>query len=184
MDRDIGITLRDAASADIEQIADIWRHYVSQSIANLEEIPPSTDEVRQTLEQIFTKKHPFIVATKGTTICGYAYIGPFNDRSGYRYCCEDTIYLLPAQAGKGLGKRMLETLIQRVKAETMMTQVLAKISISPSAALEDVASCRLHQSLGFKEVARLRKVGFKFQQWLDVVMLQLDLEDARYPNRP
>lgn len=173
------IELRGATPDDIEQIADIWRHYVVKSTANLEETPPTTDEIRRNLTQIFSKSYPFVVAVDGSTLCGYAYIGPFNDRSGYRFCCEDTIYLLPSHAGKGLGGRLLETLIQQLHCDKRLTQVLAKISIPPNTALEDIPSCRLHQSLGFREAGRLKKVGWKFGAWLDVVILQLDLEGQR-----
>lgn len=172
------INIRDATPDDIEPIAGIWRHYVSSSIANLEETPPSTEEVRRNLDRIFTQHYPFVVAVQGSTICGYAYMGPFNDRSGYRFCCEDSIYLLPENAGKGLGRRMLETLLRRLKAEGKINQVLAKISLPPEATLDDVPSCRLHLALGFREAGRLKKVGWKSCQRLDVVILQLDLEDA------
>lgn len=175
---DPSIDIRNAVPDDIEHIADIWRHYVSNSIANFEEKPPTTDEVRRELAEVFTGSYPSIVAVEDTRICGYAYIGPFNDRSAYRFCCEDSIYLRPGHAGKGLGRRMLDTLLQRLKAETRATQVLAKISMPPTAALEEMASCRLHLAFGFREVGRLKKVGLKFGEWLDVVILQLDLENA------
>lgn len=169
------IAIRNATADDVDQIADIWQHYVTTSIVNLEETPPTTDQVRQTLIEIFSQNYPFIAAVDGEILCGYAYAGPFNDRSGYRFCCEDSICLRSGYEGKGLGKRLLGLLIQKTKAETDITQVLAKISIAPAAALEEVASCRLHQAFGFKEAGRLKRVGWKFGGWLDVVILQLDL---------
>lgn len=175
---DLHIEIRDAVLHDIEQIASLWRHYVTTTIVNLEETPPTTRQVRTSLDSIFARNYPFIVATDGTTICGYAYIGPFNDRSGYRFCCEDSIYLHPDYTGKGVGKRLLGELLQRVKSNTQMTQVLAKISLGPGAELREVPSCRLHQSFGFWEAGRMKRVGFKFGEWLDVVILQLDLKDS------
>lgn len=169
------VAIRNATIEDVDQIAYIWRHYVTNSIVNLEETPPTTDQVRQNLNEIFSKNYPFLVAVDDSTICGYAYMGPFNDRSGYRFCCEDSIYLRPGYDGKGLGKRMLGLLIQKLKAETEITQVLAKISLSPGAVLEEVPSCRLHHAFGFREAGRLKNVGWKFGGWLDVVILQLDL---------
>lgn len=172
------IEIRDAMLDDIEQIAEIWRHYVRETIVNLEETPPTTEKVKENLSPIIESDHPFIVAVEGSTICGYAYIGPFNARSGYRYCCEDSIYLHPDYTGKGLGKRLLNTLLRRLKSNATMTQVIAKISLDPESELAQVPSCRLHQSIRFQEVARLKNVGFKFGRWLDVVMLQLDLTEA------
>lgn len=169
------IAIRDANQDDVEQIADLWRHYVQNTIVNLEETPPTTEQVRSNFSQIFEKRYPFIVAVEGSTICGYAYVGSFNDRSGYRFCCEDSIYLHSEYTGKGLGKQLLGILIQQLQGGTEMLQVLAKISLPPETPLTEVASCRLHQSFGFKEVGRLKNVGFKFGSFLDVVILQLDL---------
>ena len=172
------VEIRDAVFSDLEHIADIWRHYVKETIVNLEETPPTTETVKENLSPIFESDSPFIVATEGSTLCGYAYIGPFNARSGYRFCCEDSIYLHPDYTGKGLGKRLLATLLRRLKAETSLKQVIAKISLDPEMQLSEIPSCRLHQSFGFKEAGRLKSVGFKFGRWLDVVMLQLDLTEA------
>ena len=170
--------IRNATEEDIEAIADIYRTYVRTSVATLEQHEPSTEAVRNEFGRIFAIKAPFIVAIDSSTgkLCAYAYTGPFNERSGYQYTCEDSIYIHPDHCGKGLGKKMLNELLQQQKATSKTTQVIAKMSILPEQGLEDVASCRLHTAFGFKRVGRLARVGYKFDKWIDVVIMQAELQ--------
>ena len=172
--------LREATEQDIEAIADIYRHYVRTTTATLEEREPSTDTLRNEFSKVFASGAPFIVATerKARDICGYAYIGPFNDRSGYRFTCEDSIYIHSDYHGQGLGKQLLRELLERLKAAGGATEVIAKMSIAPDQAVEDSPSCRLHVAFGFRPVGRLFKVGYKFGGWVDVVILQASLESV------
>lgn len=170
--------IRDATQEDIEALADIYRYYVRTSIVTLEENEPSTDCIRhEWTEEVFSNGSPFIVAVEPQTgkLCGYAYVGPFNGRSGYRYTYEDSIYLHPEYCRRGLGKQLFRELLTRAKA-TSKTQIIAKMSIGTDQALEDSPSCRLHTSFGFRLVGRLSKVGYKFGEWVDVVIWQLDVE--------
>jgi phosphinothricin acetyltransferase len=43
---------------------------------------------------------------------------------------------------------------------------------------DNVASIRMHESLGFERVAHLREVGFKFGRWLDLEFLQCFLRPS------
>jgi L-amino acid N-acyltransferase YncA len=67
-------------------------------------------------------------------------------------------------------------LFTRLRTNSGVTQVLAKMSILPGQAVEDVPSCRLHASFGFRTVGRLNQVGRKFGEWVDVVFMQVELE--------
>ena len=170
--------IRDATEKDVEAVANIYRSYVRTSISTLEEHELSTDELRTEFSKITSIGAPCLVAISQETgdLCGYAYTGPFNERSGYKFTCEDSIYLHPNYCGKGLGKKLLGALFEKLKATSNTTQVIAKMSILPEQAVEDLLSCRLHMSFGFKPVGRLLKVGYKFDKWVDVVILQADIE--------
>ena len=171
--------IRSATEDDIEAIADIYRTYVRTSVATLEQHEPSTEAIRNEFSMIFSIKAPFIVAIDSSngTLCAYAYTGPFNERSGYQFTCEDSIYIHPNHCGKGLGKQMLNELLHQQKATSKTTQVIAKMSILPEQGLEDVPSCRLHTAFGFTLVGRLPKVGYKLDKWIDVVILQAELQN-------
>jgi phosphinothricin acetyltransferase len=92
----------------------------------------------------------------------------FRDRAAYRFTAEDSIYLDPGSTGAGIGKKLLAELMQCSASTGFRTMVAVIGGAEP-------ASIGLHLSLGFKEVGRLRRVGFKFGQWLDSVYMQRDL---------
>ena len=82
---------------------------------------------------------------------------------------ESTIYLGPASTGRGLGRALLTELISRCR-EAGLKEVIAVIADSGAD-----ASIALHQSLGFSETGRMGKVGYKFERWIGIIMMQLSL---------
>jgi phosphinothricin acetyltransferase len=67
-----------------------------------------------------------------------------------------------------VGRALLVELIERARVAGHHV-MLADIESG------NAASIRLHESLGFVEVGRLREIGTKFDRWLDLTILQLDL---------
>ena len=173
------IVIRDAAEGDIAAIAEIYKYYVQTSICTLELLEPSLDELQERFTDVLASHEPFIVAVNpgDHSICGYAYSGPFNSRAGYNHTAEDSIYIHKDYCNAGLGGRLLRELLDRLIAAGKIKQVLAKISLEPGSAIEQWPSCHLHMSCGFKAAGMLKHVGRKFDQWLDVVILQLDILD-------
>ena len=47
---------------------------------------------------------------------------------------------------------------------------------------DNAVSLRLHEKLGFVEVAHIRQVGYKFGGWLDLKLLQIVLDGPRQPT--
>jgi L-amino acid N-acyltransferase YncA/transposase len=177
------IEIRDATVGDAPAIADIYTHYVNTSTATLAEKAPS---VAQTVTQIQQTRStavdlPYVVATvtPGGPVCGYAYAAPWNDRAGYRPAAANTVYVHPDAQGRGIGRRLLEALVQRLVVGTAKMQLLAAMSVPPGQPAETLATGRLHASMGFRCVGRLERVGFKFGEVLDVATYQLDLEVIR-----
>jgi phosphinothricin acetyltransferase len=114
--------------------------------------------------------HPFLVAeSPGGDILGYARVTAYRDKSAFRHTVESTIYLGPASTGRGLGRALLEALIEKCK-EAGLKEMIAVIADSGAD-----ASLALHKSLGFKETGRMGKVGFKFDRWIGIVMMQKSL---------
>ncbi|MBC7715876.1 MAG: N-acetyltransferase, partial [Pseudorhodobacter sp.] len=98
----------------------------------------------------------------------------------YRFCLEDSIYLAPQAAGQGIGRLLLAELIAQCEARGAR-QMLAVIGDS-----SNTASIALHQALGFEHTGRLKAAGWKFERWLDVVLMQrnLGLGDSNAPVGP
>jgi phosphinothricin acetyltransferase len=99
---------------------------------------------------------------------GYAYASPFRSRPAYRFSLEDSVYVAEAARGQGLGRWLLAELLVRCEARGAR-QMLAVIGDA------NPASIALHAALGFEPAGVLRAVGWKFERWCDVVMMQIGL---------
>jgi phosphinothricin acetyltransferase len=71
--------------------------------------------------------------------------------------------------GKGVGKVILQNLIDLAKAQKLHTMIAVIDS-------ENQNSVMFHEQFGFKTVAVLRETGFKFNRWLHSQLMQLMLE--------
>lgn len=159
-------TLRDSAPGDAEAIAAIYAHHVRFGLGTFEETPPSVDEIRQRRESILALGLPFLVATVGERIVGYAYAGLYRTRSAYRYTLEDSIYVAAEAARRGVGRALLARLIERCDG-LGYRQMVAVIGDS-----DNRASIRLHAALGFEHIGIQPAVGFKHGRWVDSILMQ------------
>lgn len=160
-------SIREASLRDLAAINDIFNHYVLNSTATFHEQPLSTED-RLAWWRQHEERFPVLVAEAEDQVLGWAALTPYNGRCGYRFTVEDTIYLRPGACGTGLGRRLLTELLERGRAAGFHSVVAA-------IAADSAPSLRLHKALGFREVGRLREIGFKFGRWLDVVLVQRSL---------
>ena len=156
------------AQADAEAIADIYARHVMTGTASYDVEPPSVDETLGKIRRVTMAGWPFLVAEAGGRLAGYAYATQFRDRAAYRFTCEDSIYVHPDMARRGIGRALLEALIERAGAYGFGTMIAVIGGAEP-------ASIFLHETCGFAEVGRLKAVGFKFGRWLDSVYMQRGL---------
>jgi phosphinothricin acetyltransferase len=126
---------------------------------------------------VLSKGLPYLVLEDATGVIGFAYCNWFKPRPAYRFSAEDSIYLAPAATGKGLGRLMLTELM--TQAERCGVRKLIAV-IGDSANLGSVG---VHRSCGFEPVGVLRSCGWKFERWLDVVLMEcpLGLGDSAAP---
>lgn len=174
--------IRDVTDNDAEAIHAIYEHYVKTSVATLQENIPTIESIRSKIQGLKSIEMPFLAAVDRSNgeIAGYAYGDNFSERSGYKHTVEDSVYIQKDYTGRGLGKLLLKEVFARLKAIGKKV-VLAKMSILPDVRPEDMATCRLHASLGAREVGRFLKVGYKLETLVDVVIFQLDLEEYPAP---
>jgi len=172
------VQVRPAAPDDLPAIQAIYAHHVRHGLATFEEEPPSADEIRRRFLEVAAKGLPWLAADFGGVIAGYGYCAPYRARSAYRYALEDSVYVREDYHGRGVGAALLEALIERCTA-LGYRQIIAVIGDSAHA-----ASINLHASLGFLRVGTLRSVGFKFDRWVDSVLMQRALGpgDASRPS--
>ncbi|WP_033341719.1 GNAT family N-acetyltransferase [Catenuloplanes japonicus] len=161
--------VRPALAADLDAIAAIYAHYVTDSVATFEETVPGAGFWADKHADLTGRGLPFLVVEDEGRVAGYAYAGPWRSKSAYRFTVEDTIYLDPAAAGRGLGSLLLGGLLDAC-ATAGIRQVIAVIS-DPGGD----ASVALHRRHGFTDAGRLADVGFKHDRWLGTLFMQRTL---------
>jgi len=161
--------IRQANDADIAEIQAIYAHHVLTGTGTFDEEPPSVEEMLQRFRKVTAQGWAWLVATDATGVLGYAYYSQFRDRSAYRYCVEDSVYVREDVRGQGVGKALVARLIEDATARGMR-QMIAVIGDS-----ENAGSIGVHASLGFQMAGTLRAVGVKFGRWVDVVSMQRPL---------
>lgn len=162
-------TIRPGTEADVASVQAIYAHHVLNGLASFEIEPPDVDEMRRRRQAVVGRGFPYLVAELGGEIVGYAYASPYRARPGYRFSCENSIYVRDGRAGRGIGKALLAPLIAGCEA-IGMRQMIAVIGDSANA-----ASIGLHEALGFRRVGTFTRVGLKFGRWLDTVLMQRSL---------
>ncbi|MEN8504506.1 GNAT family N-acetyltransferase [Paraburkholderia sp. DD10] len=161
--------LRDATEADLPTIQAIYAHHVLTGVASFEETPPSVDDLRTRLASVRSHGLPYMVAEIDGEVAGYCYATPYRPRAAYRNTIEDSIYVSDAYRGRGLGRVLLQALIERCE-QGPWRQMVAVIADGGSG-----GSLSLHTQLGFELTGTLKAVGFKHGRWLDTTLMQRTL---------
>ncbi|MFC5343580.1 N-acetyltransferase family protein [Brevundimonas staleyi] len=172
--------IRDAVVDDIPAITALYGHEVLTGTATFEETPPSEAEMAARLEAVLARGLPWVVAEMDGVFAGYAYLSPFRNRNAYRYTVENSVYVAGGLQGRGVGRALLSAVIERAR-ELGLRHVMGVISDSATSA----ASIGLHERLGFERAGTWRHAGWKFDRWIDVHVMQLDLDPtAAAPSAP
>ncbi|MFG1956962.1 GNAT family N-acetyltransferase [Nonomuraea sp. NPDC049028] len=162
--------IQPVSETDLPAVAEIYAHYVTESVATFDETPLDIEAWRLKAAAIAEAGLPFLVAKEEDgRVLGFAYCGRYRPKPAYRHTVEDTIYLSPGATGRGLGRLLLGELIART-GETGVRQMIAVIADGG-----DPASLKLHAAFGFAEAGRLKSVGFKHGRWIDTILYQLEL---------
>lgn len=160
--------IRLATPADAEAIAGIYNHYILNTVVTFEEEAITAAEMGRRMNEVAQASLPWLVAEVNGTVGGYAYATRWKPRIGYRFSTETSVYLDPAQPGKGLGTLLYTRLFELLREKGFHT-VIGGI------ALPNEASVALHRKFGMEQVAHFKQTGFKFGRWIDVGYWQLHL---------
>lgn len=173
-------SVRPVVDADITDIVAIYAHHVRHGRASFETEPPDEAEMRRRHATITGQGYPYLAAVRDGVLVGYAYGSAYRPRAAYRDTVENSVYLLPDEAGRGTGSALLAALIEAC-TQRGFRQMVAVVGDSAN-----TASIRLHERHGFRLVGTLHSVGFKHGRWLDTVLLQRELGpgDSTPPTRP
>ncbi len=158
--------IRPSKAADLAAIAEIYGFHVLNGLASFELLAPSVDEMTQRRADVISRGFPYLVAEFEGKVVGYAYASLYRARPAYRHTLEDSVYIHKEFAGRGVGKLLLDALIEGCE-KTGARQLIAVIGDSANK-----GSIKLHAACGFKRTGTLKAVGFKFGQWVDSVIMQ------------
>lgn len=153
--------IRPAAPTDAPQVRAIWNTMITDSTANFSEILKTEAEV----EAAIAGNPVLLVAERAGAVVGFATYGQFRANSGYRFTMENTIALRPDASGLGLGRALMagiEDHARRNGAHSMIAGVSGR----------NAAGIAFHSALGYDTVAIVPQSGFKWGEWLDLVLMQ------------
>ncbi|MHC4220358.1 MAG: GNAT family N-acetyltransferase [Planctomycetota bacterium] len=166
--------IRLATIEDLGGILAISNWAAEHTAANFAIVPETPESWRSDWDGTH-EMFPWLVATDdGGAVIGFAKASPWKGRCAYNWSAETTVYVHPDHHGRGLGTALYERLIHTLEAQGYRT-LLGGITVP------NPASVRLHESLGFRRVALLEQVGWKFDAWHDVGYWELKLHDEASP---
>ena len=176
----MSVTLRDSRPDDIPAIAAIYAHWVRHGLASWEYEPPGPGEIAQRRQAVLAAGYPHIVAERDGEVVGYSYASAYRTRPGYRFCCENSVYVAPGRHRGGVGEKLLRALIARCEAAGLR-QMVAVIGDSGNA-----PSIGLHARCGFTRAGLLPAIGWKHGRWVDSVLMvrPLGAGDSTPPDTP
>ena len=157
------------------QILNIFNDAILNSTALYDYKPRTPEMIKAWFEAKQRGNFPVIgVVNEGGELLGFGSYGTFRTWPAYKYSVEHSIYVEKRFRGQGIGRRLLEEIINSARNQNFHVLIGGIDS-------QNIASIRLHQRFGFQHAGTIRQVGFKFGRWLDLDFYQLILETPAQP---
>lgn len=160
------IAIRDLQVDDLGRVAEIYNHYIRNTVITFDIEDLTVEDWQTKFDSIRARDFPFLAVEVEGGVIGFAYVSSWRTKAAYDLTVENTMYFAPEYTGKGYGPKLLQELLDRCQA-VGLKQVVAVISDQQAE-----ASIALHEKFGFANRGHLENVGYKFDQWLGVHMLQ------------
>lgn len=160
--------IRSAVDSDLDEILAIHNAAIRDSLAIWTEIEVDRADRERWLAAHDAAGHPVIVAEIDGAVAGYAAYGPWREKSGYRHTVENSVYVAEGFQRQGIARLLMVDLIELAR-ENGIHVMIAAIEAG------NLASIALHEQLGFEPPQIMREVGIKFDRWLDLAFMRLQL---------
>lgn len=157
--------IRPATINDLPSILEILNEAILNSTAVYEYEPWGLEQITEWFETRTSEGFPIIVYEEDGILKGYATFGSFRKRVAYRFTVEHSIYVHKNWRGNSIGNSLMTELLTLAKSH----KAHSVIGVVDATNAQSIA---FHKHHGFIEAGTLREVGFKFNQWLDVALLQ------------
>jgi len=159
------IKIRPYQIEDTQAILEIVNYNILNSTALYDYVPRTLENQIAIFDDKLKKGFPIIVAIEDEIVVGFGYYSEFRFREAYKFTVEHSVYAHPNHVGKGIGKLILENLIDLAKAQNLHTM----IGVIDS---ENQSSIDFHKKFGFEIAGTIKDSGFKFDRWLHSVFVQ------------
>ncbi len=158
-----------------EPILSILNDAILNSTAIYDYKPRTLDSMTTWFDAKRKGSYPVIGAVSDEgELLGFASYGAFRAWPAYKYSVEHSVYVSTPHRGKGIGKRLLQLIIEEAAHQNYHVLIGGIDS-------QNAPSIALHKSLGFQHAGTIRQVGFKFQRWLDLDFYELILKSPACP---
>ena len=159
--------IRFATEEDVKEIVEIYNDAIKHTTATFDLVEKTVDEMQEWYKH-FSQEYPLFVSTENSSITGYCSLKQFKEKDAYKHSVELSVYIHPNHRKKGLAKLLMNHAISYAKEQNHQTIISCITS-------GNEVSEHMHRSLGFDKVGHFKKVGMKFNQWLDISFYQLML---------
>ncbi len=166
MPSEAAVKIRSVQPSDLAEITAIYAHHVLHGASSWELEPPDQAEMTRRADALKAGGYPYLVAEIAGKVVGYAYAGPYRPRPAYRFTVEHSVYVDENARRGGIGGALLSALIETCTTNGYR-QMIAIIGDS-----QNQQSIDFHEKMGFSRVGIVRDIGFKFERWMDQVILQ------------
>ena len=161
--------IRVAEKKDVPQSRDIYNHAIRNTSATFATEEKSLEERIRWFEAhsipILVSQVKDSTQANGSMIAGWAALSAWSERCAYSGTCENSVYVDPKYQGKGVGKQLLSELLELAKQKKIHT-IIARVTMG------NESSLRLHESAGFQSIGIMKEVGFKFDRFHNVQLMQ------------
>ena len=165
------IEIRSVQPSDAERLLEIYAYYVENTAISFEWETPTLEEFRARIRRI-TEKYPYLVLARDGEIEGYAYAGALKTRAAYDWSCETSIYIDRDAHRCGYGKLLYEALLAALGRMGVCNCYACVAYPETEDAYLTTNSADFHAHLGFAEVGRFHKCGYKFGRWYDMLWME------------
>ena len=162
----MAINIRPYKTDDTQAILDIVNHNILHSTSLYDYNIRSYEQQKTILEEKINKNFPVIVAELDGIVVGFGMYSEFRFREAYQFTVEHSVYVSEDFQSKGIGKQLLQELINLARKQKIHTM----IGVIDS---ENQGSVVFHEKFGFKTLGIIKESGYKFDRWLDSVLMQL-----------
>jgi L-amino acid N-acyltransferase len=163
------IIISHATERDLQPMLDVYNEAILNTTAVYQEETHTLEMRKKWFGEKQKAGLPVFVAYSDDEFAGFSSYGPFRNWPGYRFTVEHSVYVATGFRNRGIGKKLVKALIEHARQQKIHV-IIAGIDAAGD------ASIGLHLSLGFKEVAFFKEVGFKFGRWLDLKFFELILD--------